>query len=131
MVVIGAVHPSRLASLLPSLMPYLKRMHQEMDAPAPSQIVEGLKESRYTLHVYGEEGFFVAGWYGRALHVVVAAAFDGHCVTPLEDIFEAVKTYAKGCGCESLTFTSPRAAWARIAPRVMAEVTSVNYKVDL
>lgn len=112
------------------VLSYLDIVYDRAHGLSPDEIMSMLYEGKATLHMCGEEGFYIAQWDDVACHVMSAVAFHGS--TPLlNDIISAATDFARQMGKTKLTFASPRLGWLKTATSAGFRVTSIEYEVEL
>ncbi len=116
--------------VFPSIEPYIERLYRCFGGYPVEEVKRLLKIRAATLHLVGEDSFFIAQWEEGKAHVLCAAAMSGH-VSDWSEIMTSVSAYLKELGCKKFTFTSPRKGWSKVAEQVGFSVESVTYVKEL
>lgn len=106
--------------------PFIERLYHSFGGYSAEDTYRLLEMRAATLHLVGDEGFFIAQWLPDKCHVLAASSFTGH-TTNLSGIISATVDYAKQYGCSKITFTSPREGWSRVASRNGFHVETITY----
>lgn len=95
--------------------PELMSLHMHFEGEHPDVIALKVLSGDYFVHCF-DVGFCVVDYDHENAHVVAASAFSGSVKSCISDYILAIAEYATTIGCSTMSFTSPRRAWNKIAP---------------
>ncbi|MEH6729243.1 MAG: hypothetical protein V7726_01480 [Pseudoalteromonas distincta] len=116
--------------VFPVIEPYIERLYRCFGGYSVEEVKRLLTIRAATLHLVGDNAFFIAQWIDDKAHVLCAAAMNGHAGN-WPEIMASVSAYLKKLGCKKFTFTSPRKGWSKVAEQVGFSVESVTYVKEL
>lgn len=115
-----------LPDVYPIIKPFVERLYNSFGGYSVDETYRLLEIRAATLHLVGDEGFFIAQWMPGKCHVLAAAAFTGK-TTDLSLIISDTVSYAKKYHCSKITFTSPRRGWGKVAISNGFHVETITY----
>ncbi|URQ88262.1 MULTISPECIES: hypothetical protein [unclassified Pseudoalteromonas] len=119
-----------LPEVYPIVEPFIERLYRSFGGYSPQETYELLEMRAATLHLVGDEGFFIAQWMPGVCHVLAAHSFNGRA-SDLSEIISSTVSYAKKYHCSKITFTSPREGWKKVAIRNGFHVETITYAKDI